>query len=326
MTRKAFFMWIGTGLAWLISPWLVSGQATDAAGGAASGAAPVASSGQASGKMNAALYERWLASWEEAILVQARHRYCDKETGEEIGWLISPFLSGYYYGYIATQNSKWVDLFVDWTDAWIRRGVVEPDGYFGWPKAAGAGTQSVPDWYTDNLLGEAMGLRPVVLMADTILKTPALNSKVGRQAEKYLSLSERIFEKWDQRGCWREVKTGGLWVVPPFGINSQTGKWTEGYDLRYTGGFSNPSNKQNLIAGWLIAMYDVTGKTVYKERAEKWWRLMKSRMRLRESGNYYVWNYWDPAGSWDYRPDGKTKHWLGVHPNGEYYALMSAGS
>lgn len=64
---------------------------------------------------------------------------------------------------MATQNPKWVDLFVDWTDAWIRRGMVEPDGYLGWPKAAGAGTQSVPDWYTDNLLGEAMGLRPVVL-------------------------------------------------------------------------------------------------------------------------------------------------------------------
>jgi hypothetical protein len=32
------------------------------------------------------------------------------------------------------------------------------------------------------------------------------------------------------------------------------------------------------------------------------------------------WNYWEPAGPWDYRADGRTtKHWVGVHPNGGYY-------
>ena len=28
----------------------------------------------------------------------ARNRYCDRELGEEIGWLITPFLDGFYYG------------------------------------------------------------------------------------------------------------------------------------------------------------------------------------------------------------------------------------
>ena len=68
-------------------------------------------------------------------------------------------------------------------------------------------------------------------------------------------------------------------------------------------------------------MADVTGKPVYRERPEKWWRIMKSRMTLREDGNYFVWNYWDPAGPWDSRPDGSLKHWVGVHPNGGYYAI-----
>jgi hypothetical protein len=74
-----------------------------------------------------------------------------------------------------------------------------------------------------------------------------------------------------------------------------------------------------------MALYDVTGKPVYRERAEKWWRLMKSRMRLREDGKYYVWNYWDPAGPWDYKPDGSLKHWVGVHPNGGYYGIDVEG-
>jgi hypothetical protein len=48
---------------------------------------------------------------------------------------------------------------------------------------------------------------------------------------------------------------------------------------------------------------------------------MKSRMKTREDGKYLVWDYWDPAGPWDYKSDGSTKHWVGVHPNGGYYGV-----
>ena len=43
-------------------------------------------------------------------------------------------------------------------------------------------------------------------------------------------------------------------------------------------------------------------------------------MTLESDGTYKIWNYWEPAGPWDYKPDGRTtKHWVGVHPNGGYY-------
>jgi hypothetical protein len=277
-------------------------------------------------KMDATRAREWLSRWEANILKSARTRYCDREMGEEIGWLVSPFLNGFYYGYLATADPKWVEMLIDWTDALVKRGVKEPDGYIGWPKAAGASTRAVPDFSTDNQLGEAMAFRPIVLMADTIRKTPALRQKHARKAGEYLALAEQLFEKWDARGCWRDVQHGGLWVVPPFGLDATTGKWTEGYARRKTDGFSHPANKQNLIAGWLIAMHDVTKKPVYRERAEKWWRQMTARMRLRENGRYYVWNYWDPAGPWDYTsPGGSPKHWIGVHPNGGYYAIDVEG-
>ena len=272
-----------------------------------------------------ALRKDWLARWERNIVQDARNRYCDREVGEEIGWLISPFLNGFYYGYLATRDPKWADLLVDWADAWIARGVKEPDGYLGWPKADGASTSVVPGLFTDNILGEAMGLRPVVLMAAMILKTPSLKEKHGPKAAGYIALAEKIFEKWDRRGCWREVNAGGLWVVPPFGIDRQTGRWTEGYQRRSTDGFSLPANKQNFVALWLLAMCEVTKKPIYRKRAEQWWRLMKSRMRLRDGGKYFVWNYWDPAGPWDYKPDGSPKHWIGVHPNGGYYTVDVEG-
>ena len=274
--------------------------------------------------MDAALAKDWLARWEKSIVRRARARYCDRETGEEIGWRVSPFLNGFYYGYRATRDAKWVELFVDWADSWLKRGVKEPDGFIGWPKRGSGGALS-KDFHTDSLLGEAMGFRPVILMADEILKTPALKDKFRSRADAYLRLAGQMFEKWDSRGCWREVREDGLWVVPVFGIDPQTGKWTDGYARRDTDGFSNPANKQNHIARWLIAMHDVTRKPVYRERAEKWFRLMKSRMKTRADGKYFVWNYWDPAGPWDFRPDGSPRHWIGVHPNGGYYQIDVEG-
>ncbi len=126
------------------------------------------------------------------------------------------------------------------------------------------------------------------------------------------------------RGCWREVKDGGVWLVTPFGLDQATGKFTEGYEKRRTDGFTLPDNKQNHLAMWMVAMFDITGKDVYRQRAEKWWGVMKSRIKPRE-GKYCVWNYWDPAGPWDYKPDGSTKHWVGVHPNGGYYGIDLEG-
>ena len=255
---------------------------------------------QAGAKMDPALAKDWMRRWKENILSDsAKNRYCDHEMGEEIGWLVSPFLNGYYYGYMATGDREWVDRLINWGDAVIKRGVKEPDGYVGWPKG---GARAIED----SELGEAMFLRPLARMAGEILKTPALRKEYGAKAEEYLRLSEQTFEKWDSRDAWRETKEGGLWVVPPFGIDKATGQWTEGYARRKTDGFSQPDNKENLIAGWLLAMYDVTKKPVYRERAEKWLRMMKSRMKLRDDGKYFVWNYWEPAGPWDYKADGST--------------------
>jgi hypothetical protein len=278
------------------------------------------STGIAPGALDPALAKDWLARWEKNIIGDSRNRYCDHELGEEIGWVISPFLNGFYYGYQATRDPKWVGYLADWADSWIKRGTQEPDGFIGWPKSGSGGTVA-ESLLSDSLLGEAMGFRPIVLMADEIRKTPALNEKFGPRAEAWIELAGQVFEKWDSRSCWRNVNDGGLWVVPEFGIDSKTGQWTEAYARRATEGFSNPDNKENHIARWMLAMHDVTGKPVYRERADKWFHLMKSRMKTREDGKYFVWDYWDPAGPWDFKPDGSTRHWVGVHPNGGYYTI-----
>jgi hypothetical protein len=275
-------------------------------------------------KLDPALAKDWLARWQKGILSDSKNRYCDREMSEELGWLVSPFLNGFYYGFRATGDTQWLERLADWTHAWTTRSVKEPDGFVGWPKS-GTGGNVEDNLYSDSLLGEAMALRPAILAARDILRDPALKEEFGEAAQTWLKLAENTFEKWVARDCWREVKEGGVWVVPAFGLDRQTGQWTEAYARRAADGFSNPDNKQNLIALWLLALHDATGKPIYRDHAEKWWRVMKSRMKTREDGKYFVWNYWEPAGPWDYKADGSPRHWVGVHPNGGYYNIDVEG-
>ena len=275
-------------------------------------------------KMNDIKSRVWLSRWQRNILNANSMRYCTTERGEDMGWRMQPFLRGFYYGYLVTRNLRWIDMLMRCTDSWINRAVKEPDGFLGWPKVGAAGTDvdNLDDFYADSMLGEAMVLTPVVLMAIEIQKSPSLREKYGAKAEDYIRFSERIFEKWDTRGGWRETSGGGMITVElPFGINEKTGSWTVEYDSRNAPGrgFSHQDNKANFIAGWLLAMFDATNRPVYKERAEKWFWVMKSRMKLKDDGVYDIWNYWEPAGAWDYKSNGLPKHWIGVHPNAGYY-------
>lgn len=277
-------------------------------------------------RMDEAKFKEWLARWEKNITTETRNRYCDSVTGEDIGWLMSPFMEGFRNGFLITRDTKWIDLLVDWTDSWLKRAVKEPDGFMGWPKIDAAGTKvdKLDTFTADSMLGEAMALQPIVLMSGEILKTPSLNARYGSKAESYLKFAEQIYQKWEQRGGWRETRDGGMIsLVMPYGLDAKTGDWTSGYTNRNSTnlGFSHPNNKANLIACWLLAMSDATGKPVYRERAEKWFRLMKSRLKPQANGSFQIWNYWQPAGAWDYLPNGSPKHWIGVHPTKGYYAI-----
>ena len=84
------------------------------------------------GKIDELKLKDWQARWEKEIIANLRNRYCETEMGEELGWVMSPLISGFYYGYMATKNPKWVDLVVNCADPWIKRAKTEPDGFLGW--------------------------------------------------------------------------------------------------------------------------------------------------------------------------------------------------
>jgi hypothetical protein len=276
-------------------------------------------------KMDESKHKDWLARWDKNITREARNYCtCDREVGEGIAWGMTPIMDGFYYGYMATKDAKYVDLWVDWTDSLIKRAVKEPDGYLGWPGKDPNGTEvdHLDRLFGDSMLSDAMVFRSIVRMSGEVLKTPALKEKYGAKAESYLKLAEHLYNKWEKRGGWRETGDGGnISVVLYYGLD-KNGNWSADPAERQdpNQAFSHPDNKANQVARWLLALWDVTGNTKYRDRAEKWFKVQKSRMTLESDGTYKIWNYWEPAGPWDNRADGRTtKHWLGVHPNGGYY-------
>ena len=234
-------------------------------------------------KMDPAKEKSWLAQWDKEISGEAKGwRQCDKLMGEDIAFGMSPTMDGFYYGYMATKDTKYVDMLVDWADSLIKRAVKEPDGYLGWPAKGAAGTwvDHLDDYDADSMLSDAMVFRPIVLMAGEMVKNPALKEKYGAKGESYLKLAEQLYAKWVSRGGWREIANGGLIpVVMPYGMDPTHTKWID-FDTRNAPGHgaSHPDNKANDVARWMLAMWDVTGKPEYKDHAERWFKLQKSRM------------------------------------------------
>jgi len=131
-------------------------------------------------KMDEAKQKDWLARWEKEISGESKgYRTCDRAVGEDIAWTMTPIMDGYYYGYMATMDTKYVDMLVDWTDSLIKRTVKEPDGYVGWPseRAAGTAVDNLDDYNADSFLSNAMVFRPIVLLAGEMTKNPALKEK-----------------------------------------------------------------------------------------------------------------------------------------------------
>jgi hypothetical protein len=297
-----------------------------------------------------ATWQGWYSLWDENI--QGEYQWevssaipyyaASGNASENLDWQIAPVLTGLYYGYMATGNTEYVNEMVACVDEIVNLAVTEPDGYPGWP--APDPDNQAPDTSTtynaDSILGEAAIFRPIVLMAYQMTTNPALQATYGAKGQSYIQLAETIYAKWVSRGGWRDVTVNGvagagmISVILPYGMDPTNSYWID-YTTRNNpgNGFSHPENKANEIALWLLAMWDATGNPEYQTRAAKWFTLLKYRMTLAGmygnppdgSGNL-IWNYWQPAGPWDYvdytdANPTDPKLWIGTHPNNGYYQI-----
>lgn len=247
--------------------------------------------------------------WNESMR-SSKGSYCSA-AGESMGWVQGPYLYGYIYGYLASNDTYWLERFVKEFNRAICRPDNNPENEcspclftnetYDEALEPEPGWYEVSGWYSidgktrfDFIVGEGITMGAVALFIEAVMQDSSLHAQFLDDAEYYLWLLDDVLvPKWDRRQLFLEAETGGVYI-----FQNHTGHRRDSMSL--------PINQMGELALAQMTLYRITGKQNYKERVEKIISFFKSKW-YNESG-YVQWNYWDPAGPWDYFPDGSPKH------------------
>ncbi|RJP22362.1 MAG: hypothetical protein C4527_21965 [Candidatus Omnitrophota bacterium] len=239
-------------------------------------------------------------------------------TGEGLCWHAAYGMSRFVDEYRSTADPAFLDAAVTYYDALIEKLHTSPDNYKGW-----VGPYIYDENYIGDVhVGDAILINPMLVFCEIVLKQspPDISQKYADQAKTYLELARRhLIEKWDARGTWHEDGPYGAYTSwDHYMTPDNLQEWRI---LPVTkSNLTLPFNKQNDMAIACLRLYRITGEIPYREKAQKIFHFMKSRMCLYE--DHYVWNYWEPFGAWDIddsRPN-TLRHWVNVHPYRNYQA------
>ncbi|UCH36548.1 MAG: hypothetical protein JSV65_09395 [Armatimonadota bacterium] len=134
------------------------------------------------------------------------------------------------------------------------------------------------------IVHDGMILTPIAKFCAAVLSGERLTAMYGDAARRYLHVMEtQLIPKWEP--YWHDVPDGmGVYAFQ----NDPAQRFP---------GASLPHNQYLALARTHIALYRITGKALYRGRAERMARFFKRNLRL--VGSHYEWNYWDYAGPWD---------------------------
>ena len=238
-------------------------------------------------------------------------------TGEGLCWHAAYNMHRFMTGYRVHQDPAYLDAGVKYYDALIAKMHTSPDGYKGW-----VGPFIYDEEYIcDVHVGDAILLNPMLDFAESVLTSQdeSIRKKYAERANAYLDLAKKhLIEKWDARNTWREDGVYGGYVSwDQYMTSDNLHEWrklpVEKSNL------SLPFNKQNSMGIACLRIYRLTREVAYREKAVQILNFMKSRMCLFE--DHYVWNYWEPMGSWDIdAASNEPRHWVNVHPYRNYQA------
>jgi len=236
-------------------------------------------------------------------------------TGEQFCWHAASAADDFVDAYLAWNDAAWLDRGAAYFDWLVSLMATAPDGYRGW---IGPYIYD-PQYWCDVHVGDAILINPMLRFAEVVLANDELKKVHGQRAQRYVQLAQReLIEKWDQRGTWRDDGPQGSYRAwDHYLAPNDLSAWHNSTDAK--AGLSLPFNKQMDLGLAALRLYRITGEERYKERAERVFRLFKSRLRFFNGG--YVWNYWEPLGPWDIdRKERRIRHWVNVHPTRNYQA------
>ena len=239
----------------------------------------------------------------------------DKYTGDNWTWHTCHPMNGFIDSYLATRDTAWLDVAVEYFDWTISLLMTSPDGHKGWIGPA----YRMQERLGEHPIGDGIMIEPMVRFAALVLKDePALAAKYGKAANVYVELAEKQkFGKWIARGTWREDGSYGAFTVWPWTYTEEENeRWREPPE-----GMSLITMPVNMQVHWGVTaarLHRITGKAQWRRMAEMIFNLAKSRLNLYD--DHYSWNYWDPFGPWDIKANNPQdfNHWINPHPYVNY--------
>lgn len=263
------------------------------------------------GESDALILESFLKHARAAPAVVSADRVRRIEMPEDITWTWAPVLRMPLAAYHLTKDASFLAVFVEGMDNLIAALVCAPDGYLGFsglpfplfrPKEGPAPVINVD--VADFAVAEL-----ICAFAEDVAADTHLALQFGTKAREYLALAENHLagRKWDRRGRYVDLgRTGAVMRMASECGNNRN-------DL------THPHNKQAKFCATYLLLFHTTGNDEWFRRAVKIGTRFKRTLKL--AGDRYVWNYWDPAGEWDRKPDGSWKHWIGPEEAGSYLSL-----
>lgn len=235
------------------------------------------------------------------------------EQPEDICWVWARYLRMPLVAYKITRDSNYLDLFVSGMATLFTRLREGPGGYLGFrglPLPLFRDPQN-PNAEIEVDISEFEIARLICDFTVLVRGEEGLRNKYQKDAQRLMEVVERHLAgpKWEERGLYVDLgPLGAIFRMPPECGNGRDN-------------LTNPHNKLSKICRAYLALYRASGKDDYFRKAIKLGVRFKNT--LRRDGERYLWNYWDPAGPWDLKPDGsgEWKHWIGPEHRGGYHAL-----
>ncbi len=248
--------------------------------------------------------------------------------GERVGSQLAPVLETCVWGYRTSGDAAWLAKFAELMRALEERLVEDPDGGRGWYSAADPRTFGQvwpPRWPDPEVLtawqqSEARVAGACAEFARTVRGRMALVDRFGGPASGWLRLCEKeLLPKWDRR-CYVELdEDRAVYTWPARAFRRGGDEW-----IAYPGcpregeNITLPHPAVSEIALGYLKLWRATGESAYRTRAAKLMRWQKSCLRFyharpgragrppkgRADKSVYWWNLFDPAGDWDFRPEG----------------------
>lgn len=184
--------------------------------------------------------------------------------------------------------------------------------------------------YWEQMVHEGVIATPILRFVNAVYANAALHAAYSAKADTYRNfIADNLVHKWDP--YWKQVSGTD-------GANNGTGVYIfpAGLSTNWFPSRSLPHNQYLAFASMLYLLYDATNgvpayaadRSYYWSRANDMARAFRSKVRPNPLNaslgtDAYVWNYWDPMGSWD---DGHYTYSSYTNEDISHAALTMSGA